>query len=97
MTTRSHTRPQTEFQTASRNAAATDAAATNPAADDGAKLAAFEARIAAGERIEPGDWMPDAYRKQLIRMISQHAHSGGRRDAPRGGVDHPRRRVCTAK
>jgi len=35
----------------------------------------FEARIARGEKIEPGDWMPDAYRKQLIRMISQHAHS----------------------
>ncbi|MFC3860301.1 1,2-phenylacetyl-CoA epoxidase subunit PaaA [Deinococcus antarcticus] len=39
------------------------------------QLAAFEARIAAGEKIEPGDWMPAAYRKQLIRMISQHAHS----------------------
>jgi ring-1,2-phenylacetyl-CoA epoxidase subunit PaaA len=42
---------------------------------DPAKLAAFEARIARGEKIEPGDWMPDEYRKQLIRMISQHAHS----------------------
>ncbi len=42
---------------------------------DDRKLAAFEARIARGEKIEPGDWMPDAYRKQLIRMISQHAHS----------------------
>ena len=40
-----------------------------------AQLAAFEARIARGEKIEPGDWMPDAYRRQLIRMISQHAHS----------------------
>ena len=39
------------------------------------KLQAFEARIARGEKIEPGDWMPDRYRKQLIRMISQHAHS----------------------
>ena len=39
------------------------------------KLLAFEARIARGEKIEPGDWMPDAYRKQLVRMISQHAHS----------------------
>lgn len=39
------------------------------------KLAEFEARIARGEKIEPGDWMPDDYRKQLIRMISQHAHS----------------------
>lgn len=39
------------------------------------QLAAFEARIARGEKIEPGDWMPAEYRKQLIRMISQHAHS----------------------
>jgi ring-1,2-phenylacetyl-CoA epoxidase subunit PaaA len=42
---------------------------------DATKLAAFEARIARGEKIEPGDWMPDEYRRQLIRMISQHAHS----------------------
>src|SRR3990172_736279 len=42
---------------------------------DSAKLAEFEARIARGEKIEPGDWMPAEYRKQLIRMISQHAHS----------------------
>lgn len=35
----------------------------------------FEERIARGEKIEPGDWMPEKYRKQLIRMISQHAHS----------------------
>ena len=39
------------------------------------QMAEFEARIARGEKIEPGDWMPEAYRKQLIRMISQHAHS----------------------
>ncbi len=39
------------------------------------QLAAFEERIARSEKIEPGDWMPEAYRKQLIRMISQHAHS----------------------
>jgi len=39
------------------------------------KLATFEDRIARGEKIEPGDWMPDEYRRQLIRMISQHAHS----------------------
>ncbi|MCQ3929991.1 MAG: 1,2-phenylacetyl-CoA epoxidase subunit A [Chloroflexi bacterium] len=42
---------------------------------DEEKLAEFEARIARGEKIEPGDWMPDEYRRQLIRMISQHAHS----------------------
>jgi ring-1,2-phenylacetyl-CoA epoxidase subunit PaaA len=39
------------------------------------KLRDFEARIARGEKIEPGDWMPEEYRRQLIRMISQHAHS----------------------
>lgn len=37
--------------------------------------AAFQARIDADEKIEPKDWMPDAYRKTLIRQISQHAHS----------------------
>lgn len=40
-----------------------------------ARLAEFEARIARGEKIEPGDWMPEEYRRQLVRMISQHAHS----------------------
>jgi ring-1,2-phenylacetyl-CoA epoxidase subunit PaaA len=39
------------------------------------QLAAFEARIAQGETIEPKDWMPERYRKQLVRMMSQHAHS----------------------
>jgi ring-1,2-phenylacetyl-CoA epoxidase subunit PaaA len=43
--------------------------------DDAKQLAAFEAKIAAGQKIEPKDWMPEAYRKQLIRMMSQHAHS----------------------
>jgi len=42
---------------------------------DEQKLAEFEARIAAGDRVEPGDWMPDEYRQNLIRMIGQHAHS----------------------
>ncbi|HEU4850651.1 MAG TPA: 1,2-phenylacetyl-CoA epoxidase subunit PaaA [Telluria sp.] len=35
----------------------------------------FQARIDAGVKIEAKDWMPDAYRKTLIRQISQHAHS----------------------
>jgi len=43
--------------------------------DDPKKLEEFEARIARGEKIEPHDWMPAQYRKQLIRMIEQHAHS----------------------
>ncbi|MGB9108265.1 MAG: 1,2-phenylacetyl-CoA epoxidase subunit PaaA [Telluria sp.] len=36
---------------------------------------AFQARIDAGVKIEPKDWMPEAYRKTLVRQISQHAHS----------------------
>lgn len=43
--------------------------------DDASKLQAFEQRVANGETIEPKDWMPERYRTQLIRMISQHAHS----------------------
>jgi ring-1,2-phenylacetyl-CoA epoxidase subunit PaaA len=35
----------------------------------------FQARIDAGEKIEPKDWMPESYRRQLVRMMSQHAHS----------------------
>lgn len=37
--------------------------------------AEFQRRIDSGEVIEPKDWMPERYRKQLIRMMSQHAHS----------------------
>ncbi|MCG3166614.1 MAG: 1,2-phenylacetyl-CoA epoxidase, subunit A [Bacteroidia bacterium] len=35
----------------------------------------FDAKIEKGDCIEPKDWMPDDYRKTLIRQISQHAHS----------------------
>jgi ring-1,2-phenylacetyl-CoA epoxidase subunit PaaA len=35
----------------------------------------FDAVIAADQKIEPRDWMPEAYRKSLIRQIAQHAHS----------------------
>ena len=35
----------------------------------------FQERIDAGIKIEPKDWMPEAYRKTLVRQISQHAHS----------------------
>jgi len=43
--------------------------------EDPVLLAEFEARIQAGEKIEPRDWMPAEYKRQLIRMIEQHAHS----------------------
>jgi len=45
-------------------------------AHDGDALAdQFDAIIAGGMRVEPRDWMPDGYRKTLIRQIAQHAHS----------------------
>jgi ring-1,2-phenylacetyl-CoA epoxidase subunit PaaA len=50
-------------------------AAAAPVIDDPARLDAFEARVAADDFIEPKDWMPEAYRKTLVRQISQHAHS----------------------
>jgi ring-1,2-phenylacetyl-CoA epoxidase subunit PaaA len=37
--------------------------------------AGFEAVIAADQKVEPRDWMPEAYRKTLVRQIAQHAHS----------------------
>ena len=43
--------------------------------EDAERLARFEARIAAEDKVEPNDWMPEAYRRTLTRQISQHAHS----------------------
>src|ERR1700752_4971801 len=43
--------------------------------EDAARAAAFQARIDVEERIEPNDWMPTAYRRTLVRQISQHANS----------------------
>jgi ring-1,2-phenylacetyl-CoA epoxidase subunit PaaA len=37
--------------------------------------AAFDATVAAEQRIEPRDWMPEDYRATLVRQIAQHAHS----------------------
>ena len=42
---------------------------------DEAGPARFEELIAADQKVEPADWMPDAYRRTLVRQISQHAHS----------------------
>ncbi|MGH6637379.1 MAG: 1,2-phenylacetyl-CoA epoxidase subunit PaaA [Polaromonas sp.] len=36
---------------------------------------AFQEKINAGIKMEPKDWMPEGYRKTLVRQISQHAHS----------------------
>ncbi|WP_461538433.1 1,2-phenylacetyl-CoA epoxidase subunit PaaA [Spongorhabdus nitratireducens] len=46
--------------------------------------AAFQQRIDDEQKIEPKDWMPEAYRKNLIRQISQHAHSEVIGEQPEG-------------
>ncbi len=46
-----------------------------PVPVDEVKDARFQARIDRDEKIEPNDWMPEKYRRTLIRQISQHAHS----------------------
>ncbi|HUA88630.1 MAG TPA: 1,2-phenylacetyl-CoA epoxidase subunit PaaA [Steroidobacteraceae bacterium] len=46
-----------------------------PQGEGGAQAAQFQARVDAEEKVEPKDWMPEAYRQTLIRQISQHAHS----------------------
>ena len=43
--------------------------------EDSKKLEEFQAKIDADIKIEPKDWMPEKYRQNLIRQISQHAHS----------------------
>ncbi|WP_428983122.1 1,2-phenylacetyl-CoA epoxidase subunit PaaA [Phytohabitans maris] len=56
-------------ETALREAAARDTEAAH------GEAAYFDAVIKADQKIEPRDWMPDSYRKTLIRQIAQHAHS----------------------
>ena len=45
------------------------------APEDAERARKFQARVDAEQKIEPNDWMPEAYRKTLIRQIAQHAHS----------------------
>ena len=55
-----------------------DTTRSSPAGTDGAEpdlQQHFDATIARDQRIEPRDWMPEGYRKTLIRQIAQHAHS----------------------
>lgn len=59
--------PQTDSKTISSTAEA--------GAEEESRQACFDAAIDAAIKVEPKDWMPKAYRKTLIRQISQHAHS----------------------
>jgi ring-1,2-phenylacetyl-CoA epoxidase subunit PaaA len=46
-----------------------------PVLVDAEREARFQARIDRDEKVEPNDWMPEKYRRTLVRQISQHAHS----------------------
>lgn len=47
----------------------------NIASKEETLLAKFEAHVQEGGAVEPRDWMPEGYRKHLVRQMSQHAHS----------------------
>ena len=51
------------------------AAGADEGSEERERLERFQARIDRDEKIEPKDWMPEAYRQTLIRQIAQHAHS----------------------
>ena len=53
----------------------TDADRVRSLEEMSAQERAFQERIDRGEKIEPKEWMPEGYRKTLIRQIGQHAHS----------------------
>ncbi len=48
---------------------------TTAAAGDADKVARFQSIVDREDKIEPNDWMPEGYRRTLVRQISQHAHS----------------------
>jgi ring-1,2-phenylacetyl-CoA epoxidase subunit PaaA len=62
-------------QVADAERALHDATAAGRAGQTGENQAYFDEIVAAEQKIEPRDWMPDDYRKTLIRQIAQHAHS----------------------
>lgn len=68
------TEPATHPDEAAATADAATAAATAAAAEAEGRQR-FDELIGSDSRVEPRDWMPDDYRKSLIRQMSQHAHS----------------------
>ena len=64
---------------------------------DAAYEAEFDARVARGEFIEPKDWMPEGYRKTLVRQISAARALRDRRHAARGQLDHARADAASAR
>ncbi|GAB2493509.1 hypothetical protein GCM10027187_70690 [Streptosporangium sandarakinum] len=66
--------PRTDRPGAGDGGATRDGGATGAGTAE-AELERFEALIAADGKVEPRDWMPDGYRRALLRQIAQHAHS----------------------
>jgi ring-1,2-phenylacetyl-CoA epoxidase subunit PaaA len=62
-------------EAALREAAGRGAVAAAGSADEAELKSYFDRVIAADQKIEPRDWMPDDYRRTLVRQIAQHAHS----------------------
>ncbi len=52
-----------------------DGSGSIESAENSARAERFQQRVDREERIEANDWMPEPYRKTLVRQISQHAHS----------------------
>ena len=50
-------------------------AASAGRSEDPARLLRFQAKVDSEDKIEPNDWMPEGYRRTLLRQMSQHAHS----------------------
>jgi ring-1,2-phenylacetyl-CoA epoxidase subunit PaaA len=73
----------------------TPQAAQPPSAKDADYQAEFDARLARGEVIEPKDWMPDAYRKTLVRPDLAACTFRNRRHAARRQLDHARAHAQT--
>ncbi|MCU1431081.1 MAG: phenylacetate-CoA oxygenase, PaaG subunit [Actinotalea sp.] len=64
-----------EGETAAGDDAGRPSERARPTPDEQELAARFDAMVAAEVRIEPRDWMPEGYRKTLVRQIAQHAHS----------------------
>ncbi len=70
-------------QALNANGSGADKPADRP--EDAARLGPFQATVDAEDKVEANDWMPSAYRRTLVRQISQHAHSEVIGMQPEGG------------
>ncbi|MDQ1537278.1 MAG: ring,2-phenylacetyl-CoA epoxidase subunit PaaA, partial [Actinomycetota bacterium] len=67
--------PQVSQGQASKGSASKGSVSPKDSGEDAELLAFFDQTISRNDRIEPRDWMPEKYRRTLIRQIAQHGHS----------------------